>query len=254
MNGEAILSLSFQFYSALIFSTVIKIGLALSLPLTSDEAYFFIWGKYLDYGYYEHPPMVGWLIHFLLYIGDTRFILRLPTIFFGIIIGLGLYQFLKKTDKNKAQWIAVLFWISPFNLLNVIITNDTPLVLFTFLSGLFFFFGFGVEKKSIIYFLFSGIFLGLAFTSKYFAVLLAVAFLGYVLLFRRNRKGIKGIVWSLLPAVFFVLLNLYWNYTHCWDNIVFNFFVRHQNPFQFSPINFVLFLAGQIYLITPVFF
>ena len=248
------MSLSSQFYSALIFSTVIKIGLSVFIPLTSDEAYFFVLGKYLDYGYYEHPPMAGWLIHFLLYCGDTRFILRIPTIFFGIIIGLVLYQFLKKTDKKKAQMIAVLFWISPFNLLNVIITNDTPLILFTFLSGLFFLYGFEVEKKSITYFLFSGIFLGLAFFSKYFAVLLAVAFLVYVLLFQRNRRGINGIVWTFWPAALFVLLNLYWNYTHCWDNIVFNFFVRHQDPIQSSLISFVSFLVGQIYLVTPVVF
>ncbi|MBI4768118.1 MAG: glycosyltransferase family 39 protein [Deltaproteobacteria bacterium] len=248
------MSLSSQFYSALIGSTVIKIGLAVFIPLTSDEAYFFVLGKYLDYGYYEHPPMAGWLIHFLLYGGDSRLILRLPNIFFGIIIGLALYQFLKRTDKKKAQILAVLFWISPFNLLNVIITNDAPLTLFTFLSGLLFFKGFEVEKKVKNYFLLSGIFLGLAFFSKYFAVLLAGAFLGYVLIFQRNRRGINAILWTFWPAAFFVLLNLYWNYTHCWDNIVFNFFVRHQDPIQFSLINFIFFLAGQIYLITPVVF
>ncbi len=254
LKGKPPLSLSSQFYSALIFSTLIKTGLAVFIPLTSDEAYFFVLGKYLDYGYYEHPPMAGWIIHFLLYGGETRLILRLPTILFGIIIGLVLYQFLKKTDKKKAQLIAVLFWTSPFNLLNVLMTNDTPLILFTFLSGLFFLYGFEVEKKSITYFFFSGIFLGLAFFSKYFAVLPAVACLVYVLLFQRNRKGINGIVWTFWPASLFVLLNLYWNYTHCWDNIVFNFFVRHEDPIRFSPVSFVSFLVGQIYLITPVVF
>jgi hypothetical protein len=254
MEQRRKVSLSYQFYSALIFSTIIKIGLAVWAPLTGDEAYFFVWGKYLDFGYYDHPPMVGWLIHCLLYGGDTRLVLRLPTIIFGIIIGLVLYESLKKVDKDKAKIMAILFWISPFNLLNVIITTDTPLILFTFLSGLFFFYGFGAGKKYLFNFLISGIFLGLAFSSKYFAVLLAVAYLGYVLLFQRNRKGITGIVGVFLPAAVFGLLNLYWNYTHCWDNIMFNFFVRHKNPFQFSPINFVLFLVGQIYLITPIVF
>jgi len=81
-----------------------------------------------------------------------------------------------------------------------------------------------------------------------------VAFLVYVLLFQRNRRGINGIVWTFWPAAFFVLLNLYWNYTHCWYNIVFNFFVRHQDPIQSSLISFVSFLVGQIYLVTPVVF
>jgi hypothetical protein len=253
-TGNPRLSLSYPFYSALILSTIIKIALTLFIPFTGDEAYFFVWGKYPDFGYYDHPPMIGWLIHGLLYGGDNRFVLRLPTIIFGIIIGWLLYESLKKVDKEKAQLTAALFWISPFNLFNVIITTDTPLILFTFLSGLFFFYGFGAGKRGLFWFLFSGIFLGLAFSSKYFAVLLGVAYLGYLLLFQRNRKGITGMVCVFLPAIPFVLLNLYWNYTHCWDNIIFNFFIRHKNPFQFNPIHFVLFLVGQIYLITPVVF
>lgn len=226
--------------------------LAALIPLTGDEAYFFVWGKYLDFGYYDHPPMIGWLIHLILYVGDTRLLLRLPTIIFGIAIGLILYGTLRKVDKTKAKILAVLFWVSPFNLLNVIITNDTPLIFFTFLSGLFFFYGFEAASKNTLWFLGSGIFLGLAYSSKYFAVLSALAYFGYFLMYQRNRKGVSGMVSVFLPAVPFVLLNLYWNYTHCWNNIVFNFFNRHQNPVQFSPINFVFFLLQQIYLITPI--
>ena len=222
------------------------------VPLTGDEAYHYVWGKYLDFGYYDHPPMIGWLNHFTLYLGETKLILRAPTIIFGIIIGLALYQFLKKTDKNKAQMIAILFWLSPFNLLNVIMTNDAPLVFFTFLSGLFFVLGF--EKKYFIYFLLSGLFLGLAFTSKYFALLSAAAYLFYVLFFQRNRKGLAALGLVFLPMMFFLLLNLYWNYTHCWDNIIFNFFIRHNKPIKFSLVNFVVFVLSQIYLITPMVF
>lgn len=246
------LSLSRQFYSALIFSSIFKIALTVTIPFTGDEAYHYVWGKYLDFGYYDHPPLIGWLMHVMQYLGDSRFVIRLPTVLFGIIIGLVLYQFLKKTDKEKAQMVSILFWISPFNLLNIIITNDSPLLIFTFLSGLFFFLGF--EKKYFIYFLLSGFFLGLAFASKYFAVFSALAYLFYVLLFQRNRKGLAAVGLVFLPALFFVLLNLYWNYTHCWDNIIFNFFIRHRNPIKFSLVTFVVFVLSQIYLITPMVF
>jgi 4-amino-4-deoxy-L-arabinose transferase-like glycosyltransferase len=246
------LNSSHKFYSALILSTLIKIGLAVLVPLTGDEAYHYVWGKYLDFGYYDHPPLIGWLMHLSLFVGENKFVLRLPTIIFGIIIGLTLYQFLKKRDKKKAQMVSILFWLSPFNLLNIIITNDAPLIILTFLSGLFFIWGF--EKNRLTSFLLSGLFLGLSFASKYFAVLLAGAFLVYVLMFQRNRRGIWGILYTFSPASFFVLMNLYWNYTHCWDNIVFNFFVRHTEPFHFRPVNFILFLVGQIYLATPMVF
>lgn len=30
------------------------------IPITGDEAHFFVRGRHLDYGYYDHGPMVGW--------------------------------------------------------------------------------------------------------------------------------------------------------------------------------------------------
>ena len=52
--------------------------LAYVIPMSGDEAYFIIWAKHLDFGYYDHPPMVGWFLHLMLYLGSSEVILRLP--------------------------------------------------------------------------------------------------------------------------------------------------------------------------------
>ena len=41
---------------------LIKVAIAYGLPMTGDEAYFVLWGKHLDFGYYDHPPMAGWMM------------------------------------------------------------------------------------------------------------------------------------------------------------------------------------------------
>ena len=56
---------------ALAVATLLKFALAAALPLTGDEVYFFLWGKYPDYGYYDHPPMVGWWLAGLLTLGQS---------------------------------------------------------------------------------------------------------------------------------------------------------------------------------------
>ena len=44
---------------------LIKLWLAAYFPMTGDEAFFYQWGVFPDWGYSDHPPMVGWLLFVL---------------------------------------------------------------------------------------------------------------------------------------------------------------------------------------------
>ena len=46
--------------------------------MTGDEAYFVLWGRHPDLGFYDHPPMVGWLLALILRWSDAEWALRLP--------------------------------------------------------------------------------------------------------------------------------------------------------------------------------
>ena len=41
---------------------VLRAVMAALLPLSADEAYYWLWSKHLAAGYYDHPPMIAWLI------------------------------------------------------------------------------------------------------------------------------------------------------------------------------------------------
>jgi len=242
VNAKALLQLT------LLTTLAIKFVLAYILPMSGDEAYFLLWARHPDYGFYDHPPMVGWLLQMMLVFGSSEVVLRLPAILLTTLIGIGIYQLLKPLDETRAALIAVFYLVSPLNVLNVLITTDTPLILFAFLSVAALFKA--LQKNSLPWYALSGVFFGLAFLSKYFAVLLGLGYLAYFILARRERRSALGLAILFLTALPFVSLNLYWNYTHCWDNLLFNLYTRNEDA-HLSPANIAIFAGMMVYLLTP---
>ncbi len=76
--------------------------------MSGDEAYFIVWAKHPDFGYYDHPPMVGWLLQLMLSLGSSELVLRLPAILLTSVIGIGIYLVLKPHDETKAALVAIL--------------------------------------------------------------------------------------------------------------------------------------------------
>ncbi len=235
------------FKTALLATFILKLAFAAALPFTADEAYFAIWGNYFDWGYYDHPPMVGWLALLLKTWGDSSLILRLPAVLITPAIGLGIFFTLKNYDKEKAYLISLLFLLSPIYLIEIFHTTDIPLILFSFLSVLALF---KAETSGKLFFYgAAGALLGLAFLSKYFAVFLGIAYLLYFLV-GANPKNIRGYIWLILCTLPFIAINLYWNYGHCWSNLLFNIYNRHEDA-GWSLTKVLAFLGMLVYLITP---
>lgn len=235
-----------QFWIAAIAVLAVKLLLAAVLPITSDEAYFVIWAKNLDLGYYDHPPMIGWILRLFLTPGDSILILRLPAVFLSILIGISIFLLMAGKDEEKASLTAILFLISPISLLFVLVTTDMPVVLFSFLSALAL--KKGLEKEEYRYYILSGVLFGLALLSKYFAALIGLAYLAYFLF--SSKKSRRGFILLFLSAGPFVIVNIFWNYTHCWTNILFNLFNRNRQE-NLSFVKVLLFMVSQVYLMTP---
>ena len=49
-----------------------KIILIFKLPLLDDEAYFITWGQSLEGGYYDHPPLIGWITWLLSFVSKSQ--------------------------------------------------------------------------------------------------------------------------------------------------------------------------------------
>lgn len=236
---------------------LVKLVLAWLLPVTGDEAYFVLWGRHPDYGYYDHPPMAGWLTWLQLQVSDHRIWLRMPGILTELLIAGGLYAVLRRQDADRARWLALLLTFSPLSLLFVFTLTDTGCILFAALSFLCAWQALQVEGqapgrsqgRSLLWAVGAGVGLGLAFLSKYFAVFLGLAYLIYF--FGVNARAWRIGVVLVLVAIPFGLLNLQWNYSHCWSNLLFNLVNRNHSEDGFSPADLLSYLGMMLYVVLP---
>ena len=235
---------------ALAATLLFRIWLSAVAPVTADEAYFILWGRAPDLGFYDHPPMVGWMLAPLAALSDAPWLLRLPAVLVPPLAALGVWLALRRgfiRDEDTANLAALAVLLVPMNVWNVLVTTDTPLVLFSVLSLLVF--ARAAERDSNGMFFASGILLGLAFLSKYFAVLLGLAYLVWAIA-SRNPKAFLFVFLGGLPSG---LLNLYWNYEACWCNVMFNAINRHEGDGSgWSLATPVLYAASLAYLGAPL--
>src|SRR5260364_354804 len=94
--------------SAVLIALPIKLILVFSLPITADEAYYFIWGHFLSGGYYDHPPLIGWLLYLFQLLGAHPLSVRLPAVLLTPIVGCAIYAFLKREDAERRRWPVAL--------------------------------------------------------------------------------------------------------------------------------------------------
>lgn len=233
---------------ALLALLCFRFWLAAALPMTGDEAYFVLWGERPAGGYYDHPPMVGWWLAALLPFGHAAWWLRLPAVLLPFVLAWGAWWLLRPQDETRARFAALLTLLQPVDVWNVLITTDTPVILFSLLSALAYVTG--QRRASTGWHALAGLLLTAAFLGKYFAALLGVAYLLHVALVRRDRGRWAQFAVLTLAALLGPAYNLWWNSANCWDNVLFNFFNRHGGA-GFSWPNPPLYLVSVAYLATP---
>ncbi len=200
----------------------------LSLPalafmdLSLDEAYYWQWAKNPQLSYFDHPPMVAWVMAASTALGgDSPLFVRLG----GFVLlwsGYGfLFMALRKLFPEqgyKLPWLVLL----GLNLTLVfagaggIVTIDTPL--FAFWMGALYFGALVVVDGNARAWFGMGVCLGLGMLSKYTMVLLAPAMLMFLLFTPTQRHWLwRAEPWlAVLLALALFSPVLLWNWQHGW--------------------------------------
>ncbi|NPA33262.1 MAG: phospholipid carrier-dependent glycosyltransferase [Aquificae bacterium] len=182
------------------------------IDLSPEEAQYWDWSRHLDLSYYSKPPMVAYMNALSTAIlGDTELGVRINAILLSFFLSLITYVFVRKLFDEKVAFIASTFpnLFVGFSLNSVLFTTDSPLLFFWALSAISVY---EASKKSTpARWALVGLFGGLAFLSKYSAVLLLPCALLYLSLTRRELL-LRREVYVSLPVAFLLSLPvLVWN-------------------------------------------
>jgi 4-amino-4-deoxy-L-arabinose transferase-like glycosyltransferase len=242
---------------ALAATLLYRFWLAAAAPVSADEAYFILWGRAPAIGYYDHPPMVGWILAplaALAALSEPAWLMRLPAVLVpplaALMVRAALLRWYRPDparSEDTADLAALAVLLLPASAWSVLITTDAPLALFSLASLQVF--ARAAQSDSGRLFLASGFLLGLAFLSKYLAVLLGLAYLVWSVSWKKSRPALLVLL-GALPAG---LLNLYWNYEACWCNVMFNAVNRHGGEDSgWSLATPALYAASLAYLAAPL--
>jgi 4-amino-4-deoxy-L-arabinose transferase-like glycosyltransferase len=229
----------------------VKLILSALIPLSADEAYYWVWSHRLQLSYFDHPPMVAWLFYLGHFLEPFMHAVRWP----AIILSHGAIWFgiqLLKKHLNLEQvrtWVYLVLFSPLLGFGSLIVTPDLPVIFFWVLS--LFCFDLILEKKDPKSYALFGAALGLGFCAKYHIVLFVPCLLAYIL-FERKWTLIN---WRHVPATIvmglvFCLPVILWNYQN--DFASFRFQLEHgfERP-SYDPEWTISYVLAQIAILFP---
>ncbi|GMU55071.1 MAG: hypothetical protein AMXMBFR33_42170 [Candidatus Xenobia bacterium] len=202
-------------------TTVARLLVIGRVGLAHEEAYHWNYAQHPDLSYFDHPPMVGWLIG--LTGGDTEFWVRLPAVLLFIgsswfVFDLGRRMFSPLVGLVAAT---MLGFLPSFAIFSVAMMPDSP-HLFCWCAGLWAGWRL-VESEDPRWWWLLGLITGLGMLSKYPAALIPLPAL---VLGRRSWQTAGA---ALLAMALFSPV-LWWNATHDWASFLFQGSERIQAP------------------------
>jgi len=221
-----------------------------------DEAHYGLYALIPSWSYFDHPPLIGWLLIPFVSLGDSEWLIRLPAILLWLASNLAIYR-LSQTLFPKHAWQG--FWTLVLvngaimmQLLGLAPLPEAPLILFSLLTLL--------TLLKIRHsnrwqdWLWLGAWLGLAALSKYTAIVLVISLILVMLVERRFYWLSQFKTWSaVLLTLIMISPVLIWNYQHDW--ISFNYQLEHgtRDPnWQIS--RFFIGQAAQLIVYGPLLF
>jgi dolichol-phosphate mannosyltransferase len=223
---------------------------AFLIDLAPQEAYYWNYAKHPALSYFDHPPMIAWVIsagQFLL--GKSALGVRLGGLVMSLLSSWLLYTMGRLWLNRKAGlWAALLFQVIPlFFVYGVLITPDVPLIFFWLLTLYLVSLAVREDQKWAWYG--AGMALGFAMLSKYTAIFLVPSTLLFLVINRDYRQWFarKEPYLALLIAALFFTPVIVWNLEHDWASFAFQIgdrlSSRHLHPLK-SLGEFVLVQLG----------
>jgi len=224
--------------------TLVNLIQAFVLELYADEAYYVMYSRFPDWGYFDHPPMVAILIYFGQLFFDGEFGTRLFFILLTTASYYLLYQWINPNN-YKLFWLVVLA-LFPLHLLGFMALPDIPVFFFAILF--FWAFQHFQQNQSLKHTIILALCIAGLLYSKYHGVLIVVfTFFANPKFFLRKSFYLLVVISVLLYLPHFI-----WLFQHEFSSIKYHFLERSSSVYR---LNYSLdYLAAFIFYNGPLVF
>ncbi|WP_254712392.1 glycosyltransferase family 39 protein [Polaribacter sp. BM10] len=229
------------------------------MGLMPQDAYYYLYGQNLSLSYFDHPGMIGYILRLFTDIfGTSIFAVKFADFFITSLTILSFYKLASYfLSKQKLERAFILLASTIFiSILSFNSTPDVPLLLFWTLSLISLYKAIFESKKW--YWIFAGLAMGLAFNSKYTAILLQFGLLAFLIFSNKYRKLLLSpwLWFSLIISIAVTFPVWYWNYQNDFASFAFQSSERTSSitEFKISPNYFFGAIGHQMFLLLPVLF
>ena len=232
-------STSWLFYISLLLLSFLQ---ASTTELFDDEAYYWVFAQFLDWGYFDHPPMIALLIK----MGISLLPGELGVRFFIVLMGVATIWLIEKIlqpDDKKLFYVLVLN-TALLQIGGIMAVPDVPLLFFTAI----FFWAYQrfTEKETVWSALLLAQSIALLLYSKYHGILIVL-----FTLFSNIQLLKRWYTWLVIMiAIALFLPHVYWQWQHGFPSIQYQLFERVSPPYRFSFTTD--YLLGQLLITGPL--
>lgn len=246
----------------IVIATLVRSIIAATIELGNDEVYYRMYAQYLQWNYFDHPPMVGWLIRFTTVnlLLDHEFFIRLGAIISAAITTWLLFLSGKKLNNEYTGFLAAVIYTATIYgsiIAGTFILPDSPQMV-CWVAGLYLMIRIteneninNLKKRDLLLF---GIIAGIGMLCKIHTSFLWLGFLLYVPFY--NSKWLKQpilYIAGIITILFFYPV-IQWNI----DNH-FVTYLYHSKRVDFATgglnlDSFLTFFIGQLLYFNPVIF
>lgn len=213
----------------IVIATVIRLALAASVGLGSDESYTVANARTLALSYVDYPPLHAWIVGIWAWVcgSEAPVIVRMP--FIALFAGSTWMMFELASflfDRRAGLWAALLFNLAPiFTLPHASwVLPDGPLIFFmlssAYVTARLLFAG-AEPSRDLAGWCLAGALAGLAMLSKYHGVFLLAGVFVFLLTWR-PRLLVTPAPWlGVLAALAVFVPVIVWNANHNWIGLFF---------------------------------
>jgi len=238
---------------------IFRLALLPFMGLMPQDAYYYLYGQNLSLSYFDHPGMIGYLLRLFSEIfGHSVFVVKFTDFTITSLTILSFYKLTTLFLSTNRVWKSMVLMISTLfiSILSFNSTPDVPLILFWTISLICLYKAIFEQKKW--FWILAGIAMGLAFNSKYTALLLQIGLIGFLVFSNKYRKlFLSPWFWcSLIISIAVTFPVWWWNYQHEFASFAFQSTERTGSitKFTLNPGYFFGAIGHQMALLLPTLF